>query len=244
MKSLIITLSLSTLLVANTTKSNASVVEVYQSLSQQESETREVKNFHGITSSGFFTVNVKMGDQESLTIEGDANDIKNIVVDVKNGILRIRPKVNFNGWKLTGKKLTVNITAKRLDGLLLTGSGKINVIDVMNSASAKIELSGSGEINANINTEAALVTVSGSGRINVSGKTGALNLEVSGSGNINARDLESETGKVEVSGSGNVVVNTKKDLNIALLGSGSVKYTGNPKVYIDKAGSGKVSNID
>ena len=83
MKLLFLSLVISALLVANTTNSKACVVEVFQSLHQQ-SETRDVKNFHAISSSGSYTVNVMMGEDESLSIQGNAEDINKIETVVEN----------------------------------------------------------------------------------------------------------------------------------------------------------------
>nr|MBC7612025.1 DUF2807 domain-containing protein [Pseudopedobacter sp.] len=243
MKSFILSLGISALLAANTTNSKACVVEVCQSLHQQ-SETRDVKNFHAISSSGSYTVNVMMGEEESLSIQGDAEDINKIETVVENGVLRIRTKRNRSSWNSVGKKVTINITAKRLDGLMLSGSGILNLDGVMNSASADIQLSGSGEINADVDTQNTAVALSGSGNVNLSGKTGSVNIVVSGSGDVKAKKLATETGNIKVAGSGNVYISAQKDLNASVFGSGSIKYIGDPNVSINKVGSGNVSKID
>jgi hypothetical protein len=244
MKSFIFTLALSTLLIANTTNLKACEVDVYRTLHQQEPEKREVKNFHAISLSGSYTVNVKMGDKESLSIEGNSEDVNRIETVVENGVLRILTKRNFNSWNSVGQKVTISITAQRLDGLMLSGSGALNLDGVMNSASADIQLSGSGEINTNVDTQNISVALSGSGNVNLSGKTGAVNIAVFGSGDVKAKKLESETGNIKVAGSGNVYIKIQKDLNASIFGSGSVKYMGEPIVTINKVGSGNVSKID
>lgn len=244
MKSLILSLGISALLVAYTTNSKACVVEVYQSLHQQDPENRDVKNFHAISSSGSYTVNVKMGEDESLSIRGNAEDINKIETVVENGVLRIRTKRNFRSWNSTGHQVTINITAKRLDGLMLSGSGILNLDGVMNSASVDIQLSGSGEINAEVDTQNTAVALSGSGNVNLSGKTGSVNIAVSGSGDVKAKKLASETVNIKVAGSGNVYVAAQKDLNASIFGSGSIKYIGEPNVSVNKVGSGNVSKIE
>lgn len=209
----------------------------------QSTENRAVKNFHAIASSGSFIVNVQMGDQESLTIDGDAEDISRIETVVENGILKIRTKRNFNSWNSIGHKVSINITAKRLDGLMLSGSGSIHLDGVLNAPSADIQLSGSGEITASVDNQNTSLAVSGSGNINVSGKSGSVNIVVSGSGDVKASDLTADSSNIKIAGSGNVYIKAEKDLNAAIFGSGSVKYSGNPSVSVKKVGSGSVSQM-
>ncbi len=51
-------------------------------------ENRTVKNFHSIANSGAVEVFVKMGGEESLSIEGSDEDVERIETVVQNGILK------------------------------------------------------------------------------------------------------------------------------------------------------------
>lgn len=206
-------------------------------------DTRAVKNFHAIASAGSFKVNVQMGEEESLTLNGNAEDINRIETVVENGILKIRTKRNFKSWNAVGHEVSINITAKRLDGLMLSGSGSILLDGTLNAPSADIQLSGSGEITASVDNQNTSLALSGSGNINVSGKSGAVNIAVSGSGDVKASDLTTDTSHIKIAGSGNVYIKTEKDLDAAIFGSGSVKYSGNPNVSVNKVGSGSVSQL-
>lgn len=216
------------------------ITAIYQT---QTTDSREVKNFHAIASAGSFKVNVQMGDQESLTIDGEAEDVSRIETVVENGILKIRTKRNFKSWNSVGHEVTINITAKRLDGLSLSGSGSIHLDGTLNAPSADIQLSGSGEITASVDNQNTSLAVSGSGNLNVSGKSGSVNIAVSGSGDVKARDLTAESSNIKIAGSGNVYIKAEKDLTAAIFGSGSVKYAGNPNVSVNKVGSGTVSPL-
>lgn len=206
-------------------------------------DTRTVKNFHAIAASGSFKVNVQMGDEESLTIEGEAEDMSRIETVVENGILKIRTKRNFKSWNSVGHEVTIHITAKRLDGLTLSGSGSIVLEGVLNAPSADIQLSGSGEIIASVDNQNTTLALSGSGNLNVSGKSGSVSIAVSGSGDVKAKDLTTDTSNIKIAGSGNVYIKTDKDLNAAIFGSGCVKYAGNPNVTVSKVGSGSVTPL-
>ena len=236
----ILTFCLFGLFIFNTSATQAVVITNHP---VEDSETRAVRNFHAIASGGSFNVVVKMGDEESLKIEASDEDLQRIEAIVQNGTLKIRYKRDFKNWNSSANQVNIYITAKKLDGLMLSGSGKITLDGVISSASADIQLSGSGEITAALETQSANVGVSGSGNVNLNGKTGALNINVSGSGGVKAKELNSLTEHVKLEGSGDVYLSTKDDLNATILGSGNVKYVGNPNVTVSKVGSGDISEI-
>jgi hypothetical protein len=213
-------------------------------ISNRESETRTVKNFHAITSGGSFNVYVKIGTTESLKIEGSSEDLQRISTIVQNGMLKISYKRDANNWNTSLNKVNIYITAVKLDGLILSGSGLIELDGKMSSASADIRLSGSGKIKANIDTQSAEVALSGSGELELGGKTGVLTASISGSGELNALDLIADSSTINVVGSGSAYVNAKENLKANLMGSGNVKYKGNPEVTISKVGSGNVSKME
>jgi hypothetical protein len=208
-----------------------------------DTETRSVKNFHAITSGGSFNVYVKLGTTESLKIEGDSEDLNRIETVVQNGMLKIRYKRDFNNWNSSTGDVNIYITAVKLDGLILSGSGLIELEGTMSSASADIRLSGSGKIKANMDTQSVGIALSGSGNLDLGGKTGVINVSISGSGTLNAEDLIADSGTVNVAGSGSVYVHAKENLKANLMGSGNIKYKGNPELTISKVGSGNVSKM-
>ena len=206
-------------------------------------ETRTVKNFHAVTSGGSFNVYVKLGTTESLKIEGNSEDLARIETVVQNGMLKIRYIRDANNWNSGLDKVNIYITAVKLDGLILSGSGLIALEGKMTSASADIRLSGSGKIKADMDTQSVGIALSGSGNLDLGGKTGIMTVSIAGSGTLNAEDLITDTSTINIAGSGNVCVYATENLNANLMGSGNIKYKGEPEVKISKVGSGNVSKM-
>lgn len=228
-------------LALNSTMATAKTVNPSHDINTNEE--REVKNFHAVSASGSFNVTVKMGTKESISLEGDQQDLDKVETLVQNGILKIRLKRDVNTWKEGVGNINIYVTAKKLDGLILSGSGSIDLQGKLNSAGADIQLSGSGKITANLDTQTAGIALSGSGNINLSGAVGSINISISGSGDVNAKNLISDKSKIQIAGSGNVYLNIKEELNATVLGSGSVRYKGNPKLSVNKVGSGSVEKM-
>jgi hypothetical protein len=206
-------------------------------------ETRSVKNFHSIANSGAVEVFVKMGDEESLSIEGSDEDVERIETVVQNGILKIRTKRDFNNWNVALNSVKIYVTAVKLDGLLQSGSGSIDLEGKMTSASADIQLSGSGKIIAAMDTQSAKVSLSGSGNIALAGKVGELNITMAGSGDVNADKLQAENSKIKIAGNGVAYVNVSENIDAKMIGPGAVKYMGSPTITTSNLGAGSVSKM-
>ena len=210
-----------------------------------ETETREVSNFHGIVSGGSFNIVVKMGNEESLEIKGDEDDIDRIETIVQNGTLKIRMKRDLKNFNIPfNSQVNIYITAKKLDALTVSGSGNLEVEGKLNSARANIQLSGSGSVKANVETQSVSVILSGSGGLNLSGTTGSSTITISGSGDLEAVDLKSKTSNIKIAGNATATLYVEDYLNVSLVGPCSVKYKGGAEVkLINLVGSGSVTKM-
>src|SRR5690606_14140348 len=90
-------------------------------------ETRSVSGFHAIANSGSIMVMVRLGNQESIRLEGDDAAIRQIETVVERGTLNIRFK--RHSGRTNWGKVTAYVSAKQLDGLVQSGSGSISVAD-------------------------------------------------------------------------------------------------------------------
>lgn len=212
-------------------------------LSQQEPQ---VRNFNGIEIGGNIRAYVKLGNSESLRLEGDKEAIAQLEIEVKNGTLTIKPKRSqWKDWfkKYNNTKITAYITAKRLTSLGVSGSGLIDVEQTINADKVGVAVSGSGSIKATVTASHLDGAISGSGSLNISGKAKSAEVAISGSGNFNGKDLVTDDAETHISGSGSIYIHANKSIDAALSGSGNVNYSGDPKVEKAVAGSGKVRKI-
>lgn len=212
----------------------------------KDDENRSVKGFHAIHSGGNFHVFVTIGNTESLKLVGDAELLSKTETIVENGTLKIRSKKDLNKLfsVFDGPPVKVYIQAKQLNDIQQSGSGNIQVTNPINSPELKIKVSGSGTVDFGTKAESLAVAISGSGKVNAKGTTNKNDIHISGSGRLNATDLQAAVSSIRISGSGNADINTSKEINAAISGSGKVRYKGNvQKVNTKISGSGKVSRF-
>jgi hypothetical protein len=171
-----------------------------------DSETRTTEPFHAVTFSGSWTVDVKVGGEQSVVIEGKKDLIDKVKTEVVDGELRIGLDSDllsfFAHHDLDG--LTARVTVPALTAFTLNGSGKAD-IGGLAGGTTKFMLDGSGDIKAK-------------------GKLDTVNLVVNGSGTANLSALEAAKASAMVNGSGDAMVDPRETLAATVNGSGQVTY--------------------
>lgn len=205
-------------------------------------DERQVSGFSAVSVSGRHHVYIKMGNSESLRLEGDSDAINEIEAKVENGVLKIRNKKQLNNlsWNNT-EKVNIYIEAKSLNGLVLSGSGNLEVKGKLKAENLNNTLSGSGSITVNIDVENYNAVISGSGQITTQGAAKNAKITVAGSGDFDGRNLKTSNTSAKVSGSGNISIISEKELDAVMSGSGDIRYGGNANVNSTKSGSGRIS---
>jgi hypothetical protein len=208
-----------------------------------EKEQRSLPSFDGLVSYGSFDITVLTGDTHTISIEADENLLDYIETDVEGGNLRIRTRRGYNLRPRNDIRITV--TSPNYNELSSHGSGSIRGKNLIRATeNAKLHLSGSGNIDVDIEAPSVDAEIAGSGNISVSGSAKSFSGTIHGSGDIRAREMQAEQGKVEIAGSGNVEVYATNKLDIRIMGSGGVKYRGDAQVNTNIAGSGSVTKLN
>jgi hypothetical protein len=206
-------------------------------------EDRNVGSFSGVETVGSMQVIVLQGASHAVRLEGDDNLLEYVETEVDGDVLEIKPRRGYNLRPRAGLKIYV--TAPHFDKLSITGSGKItSQSKITSQRKMEVDITGSGDIEADVNAPEVYAEITGSGTIRLKGTTRKFTSEISGSGDTFAWDLLSEDAKVEIAGSGNVQLFASKSLNVEIAGSGDVQYKGNPSVSTSKAGSGTIKKVD
>jgi len=190
---------------------------------QAETETRATAPFHAVSFDGSWTVDVQVGKEQSVVIEGAKDVLPYVKSEVVDGQLRISlegdRKRNWDDLDTT--KLKAHITLPKLTAFALRGSGTANVAGLTGGAT-QFALDGSGDLTAD-------------------GRLDTLALVVNGSGNADLSRLVTAKATATINGSGDATVRPSESLAAAVNGSGQVTYIGDSaKVTSVVNGSGGV----
>lgn len=207
------------------------------------SEERPVTSAEKIKLAGSYDVEITQGPVNSLTIEADENIIPFIITDQEGGFLVIKSRshVNFS----TEHPIKIYITTTGLAQVTVSGSG--NVIGKSKLTGDKklaLKISGSGNIQFDVNAPDVSAEIAGSGGILLSGETKNETVHITGSGDYTADQLKAEDAKINITGSGNVKVFADANLDIRITGMGTVYYKGAPTVKQHITGSGEVKKME
>ena len=198
---------------------------------------KELNNFEKITVFAPINVEIKHGNEQSVSIEGDDNIVALLNTRVEQNTLYVEfpPNVSLNF-----KELKLKIQVPHVHALSMVGSGAIQAIN-FNEKSLNNQITGSGEIHlSNCITEVMTMVVTGSGNIDASGKTKHLHVTIAGSGEVETLNFEAQYVSVDIAGSGEAFVHSNEQLDVQIAGSGEVRYRGNPQVKKNVIGTGSI----
>lgn len=207
------------------------------------SETRETGDFTGIRLSGSMDVYITKADRISVEIEGDDNIVPLVETYVNDGSLRIKYKDHYS---IRAKKsVQVHIGMPELTEAVVTGSGDVKGEGLFSTdEKVKVQVTGSGDIELQLDAPEVKASVTGSGDIRLSGNTKDIDCSTTGSGTIKAENLKAENAKARTSGSGDITVFGSLKIDAGITGSGSIKYTGGGTVSSKITGSGSVRPLN
>ncbi len=210
-----------------------------------QKDTRSVDKFDEISFGIAGNLYLKIGNSQSLVLEGDQDDLDEIETKVEGGKLKIRRKGNNWGWgSWNSNDINVYITVASLEKISVSGSGKIIGESQISGDELELSVSGSGKMELDINVDELDISISGSGALYLEGSAKSLKSDISGSGKIKGEDLTVDSVRASISGSGSCYISVNKSIDANISGSGRVYYSGNPEhINAKSSGSGKVSKM-
>lgn len=205
------------------------------------SQARQPGPFHGVELATSAHVEVVIGGDDTLTIEGDDNIVPLIETVVRNGVLTIRP-VRKN-MQFDGRRVRIVVKARNVDNLGVAGSGRLEAKRVRADKLA-IDVAGSGALDIDgIEAKTVDVSVAGSGKVEAAGQATRADISIAGSGKADTARLGVRHARVSVSGSGQSVLAASGTITANVTGSGSVGYYGDAQLTKAVAGSGTVRRL-
>jgi hypothetical protein len=213
-------------------------------------ETRKLGNFTIVELFGYGELFIEQtadaAASPSITIEADESIAPRVGSKVWGNRLRlgmIMPWYEWFSfwwtWLFAPKTVTYRLTANKIEGLEITGSGTLTAGEVRTDRCALV-VRGSGKIRFHGALMNLSSLITGSGDIECRGKVERHEIRVTGSGSVQAAALEAKDVSVRITGSGGVKVCAGNSLDVAITGSGNVTYAGQPKLQTRITGSGRV----
>jgi hypothetical protein len=182
-------------------------------------------------------LHIDQAEVPSLIIDAEDNILERVrIKTLTPGVVKISIRDYFHCLRPT-QPIHIYASMKDVDNLLLSGSGMIVSENGINTDNLKINISGSGKINLEIDAKKLTTKVSGSSNITLRGSVDSHDFSLNGSGKLEAYDFLTNKTNISISGSGSVDVSATNQLDVNISGSGKVSYRGNTK-EVNQAVSG------
>ncbi|QPC98686.1 head GIN domain-containing protein [Qipengyuania soli] len=180
---------------------------------------------------------VRDGDKLDIDVSGDADAVDALRFSIDDGTLAISREKN--SWKDKGSA-TVTVTLPELNGLVVAGSGDIDVEKMTNKAEVTIAGSGRAKV-ADLTAEKFDMTIAGSGDFEAAGAVDNLDMTIAGSGRARMAGLKVEKADISVAGSGEAEFSSDGKVDASIVGSGRVTVLGRANCTVSAVGSGKLN---
>lgn len=208
---------------------------------------RHLSGFNAINLAGPFDVMITQGSQDEVKVEAPNDVMERIVTEVNEGVLKIYSKHdnwNWGNWWGNHKKIMIYVKLKNVNSINISGSGDIKFKEGITTDNLKLSISGSGDMDGQLEAKNLECSISGSGDMKLSGKAENSKVRVVGSGDFTAKHLLTVNSSVHVSGSGDAEINASEKIEASVNGSGDIHYTGDAKMISkSKSGSGDISRF-
>ena len=209
-----------------------------------KTEDRTVSPFKQVDAGGAIKLMVSQGDFKPVRLEGDENILPYVEIKQEGDQIEIRTRPGYNISPTND--LIVYVTAPVYSSIEVSGASDIKGQNkISNPENLKLEASGAGDIEMDVDAPEIRARITGSGSIRLKGQTKDLDIDLSGAGHAYCFDLLSENTKVDISGAGSAEIYASVKLDAQVSGVGNVTYKGNAaSVTQHVSGAGSVSKSE
>ena len=182
------------------------------------------KGFEAISVSGSFDVYYMQGEQTSVRLNGDKDDIAHVDIKCDGKTLSVSTKGD-GIFGNSSNDVDIYVTSPKLSRIGLAGSGDFKSESDITTESMLIDIAGSGDVNLkSLETGKCTISIAGSGDVSMDHiKTRTLTATIAGSGDIDLQDADIDEAECSTAGSGDIDIDGrvgKHETHIA--GSGTV----------------------
>jgi len=183
---------------------------------QAVTEQRSVPSFTELRVRGALTVEVRIGQPQSVAITGDNNVVAVIKAEVSDGRLSVEPEKNYE----SAMPLRVAIVVPELESIEASGASTITV--------------------GGLDADELRIRASGASMVRASGSAERIEASASGASRIGIEELAAREVEADASGASTIEVTVSDQLSGNVSGASTVTYAGNPEIRVNRRGASNV----
>lgn len=216
-------------------------------LTAQDTETRDLDNFDGISVSAGIEATLVQGNTNEIFISADGIDIEKVETEIRKDILKVG--IDQNWWSNIGKrnrrKVKVTITYNNALNYISSSSGSsVEADHTIRANDLQVKTSSGADISLDIEANEVEIDVSSGSHMDLAGSAKNIDVDISSGASLDAYDLEGDNVKVDGSSGSTAKVHANDSINADVSSGASVKYKGNPsRKDVDKSSGGSVKKV-
>ena len=205
----------------------------------QDKENRNVSGFTAVKVRSGIDLYLTQGGSEKLTLEMKGFDSKEIVAEVKNGVLELYvDRSGWGGWNWGNNRyVKAYLSFKQLNKIIASGGSDVFSEGKVKFNKLSLDVSGGSDVKMDLDANELNVETSGGSDAILKGTVRTLNAVSSGGSDLKAADLQADNCRVSASGGSDAYVRAEKEIAIVSSGGSDVYWSGNGKL-IGKQKSG------
>ncbi len=202
-------------------------------------ENRPVSRFSGLSVGNGIEVYLTQGNDEKLTIEAKGVDEKDVISDVRNGILKLsveRRGMNFSFGR--SRSVKAYVTFRQLSSLAATGGATVIGQEKLSFRDLNVSAAGGADVKLNLIANSLNALASGGSDLALEGTARTLIADGTGGSDLDARKLTVEIGSANASGGSNVSLYATRELNLKASGGSDIYYSGPARIAAQSKSGG------
>ncbi|HEX8327156.1 MAG TPA: head GIN domain-containing protein [Hymenobacter sp.] len=206
----------------------------------QVKQSRQVRDFQMVSSSGGIDVVLSQGSNTSVVVEAAPEAQEHIVTELDGNTLKIGWERNYSWRNLLSskRKATVYITCPRLSGVALSGGADAKGQSNFSADNFTIDASGGSDVKMTLTAKTLSIQASGGSDVDLSGRVERQKVDVSGGSDYNGFELRSNTATVQASGGSDINLTVDGELSSNASGGSDIRYKGNARVANSSSSGG------
>ena len=201
-----------------------------------DTKTYNYKDFTSVGVSSGIELKVTQSDDYSITVTGDRDDLKDLIVEQRGNSLRFR--FDEDGWFNNHGTVKIEIAMPKLTSIGLSGGSEANITMDIGSDDFSAGLSGSSELKGSLKCGDIHLATSGSSEITLNGDCKYLKLAGSGGSEYHLKNFSATGVKASLSGGCEATVNMNGKLSFSGSGGSQLMYYGNAELGSIRASGG------
>ena len=204
-------------------------------------QSYEFKDFDEVRLISMFDFEIEKGDDFSVRLEGDEDDLNEVFLKQVGDELEIRYRKEWDWWRDASRKdrIKIYILMPELEHLEVSGACEGKVRNFTNS-DISFDIIGASEVWADVSTEYLGADLTGASELILVGRAQELEVDLIGASKLDAFGFTAEEADISAAGASTARVYANEDLVANASGASTIRYRGNANVDSDSNGLSSV----